>query len=48
MKFLGYKKGDFPVADYHAKNIISFPCDQHKTKKEIDYVINCVKNFYTK
>ncbi len=48
MKFLKHKLGDFPVADKHAKSIISFPCDQHLSKKEMDYVIKCVKEFYSK
>ncbi len=48
LNFLGHKKGDFPVSDYHTRNIITFPCDQHKTKKELDYVIKTVKRFYNK
>ena len=47
-KFLKYKKGDFPITDYHAKNIISFPCDQHLSKKEMDYIIKTVEEFYSK
>lgn len=47
-RYLKYKKGDFPVTDLHAKNIITFPCDQHLTKKELDFVIHTVKNFYKK
>jgi dTDP-4-amino-4,6-dideoxygalactose transaminase len=46
LKFLGYKKGDFPVTDEHAKKIITFPCDQHLSLKEMKYVISVVKNFY--
>jgi dTDP-3-amino-2,3,6-trideoxy-4-keto-D-glucose/dTDP-3-amino-3,4,6-trideoxy-alpha-D-glucose/dTDP-2,6-dideoxy-D-kanosamine transaminase len=46
MKFLSHKIGDFPVTDRHAKTIISFPCDQHLSKKEMDYVIKTVKSFY--
>ncbi len=48
LNFLGHKKGDFPVSDIHTKKIITFPCDQHKTKKELDYVIKTVKSFYKK
>ena len=48
MKFLKHKIGDFPVADKHAKSIISFPCDQHLSKKEMSYVIKCIKEFYSK
>ena len=46
LKFLKHKKGDFPVTDAHTKKIITFPCDQHLSKKERDYVINTVKSFY--
>ena len=47
-KFLKYKKGDFPFADEHAKKIISFPCDQHLSKKQLNTIISTVKNFYKK
>ncbi len=47
MKFLKHKIGDFPVSDYHAKNIISFPCDQHLSKKEMSHVVKCVREFYS-
>lgn len=47
MKFLKHKIGDFPVSDYHAKNIISFPCDQHLSKKEMNHVVKCVREFYS-
>ena len=48
LKFLSYKKGTFPVTDYHSKNIITFPVDQHLSKDELDYVIKTVKEFYEK
>ena len=48
MKYLRHKKGDFPVSDRHAKSIISFPCDQHLSKKEMNYIIKSVKEFYNK
>ncbi len=48
LKYLKNKRGDFPVTDKHAKSIISFPCDQHITKKEMDFVIKTVKKFYNK
>lgn len=46
LKFLKYKKGDFPVTDSHANKIISFPCDQHLSLKQMNYVISTVKEFY--
>lgn len=46
LKFLSHQYGDFPNADYQAENLISFPCDQHLTLTEIDYVVSVVKDFY--
>jgi dTDP-4-amino-4,6-dideoxygalactose transaminase len=43
---LGYRAGVFPVADRHTREIITFPCDQHLSKEEIDYVIDTVGGFY--
>jgi dTDP-4-amino-4,6-dideoxygalactose transaminase len=43
---LGYRPGDFPVADRHAREIISFPCDQHLSEQQVDYVIETVRSFY--
>ena len=45
-KYLRHKKGDFKVADDHAKKIISFPCDQHLSKKQLKYIVDTVKEFY--
>ncbi|HEX3871229.1 MAG TPA: DegT/DnrJ/EryC1/StrS family aminotransferase, partial [Pirellulales bacterium] len=47
-KHLGYKKGDFPQAEYDSLNSITFPAHQHLTDDEIDYVIGCVREFYGK
>ena len=47
-KFLGHKKGDFKISDIHAKKIISFPCDQHLSKKELNYIVKTLRNFYKK
>jgi dTDP-4-amino-4,6-dideoxygalactose transaminase len=46
MKYLNHKKGDFPVTDRHAREIITFPCDQHLKKKQLDYIIKTVKDYY--
>ncbi|MEE9384523.1 MAG: DegT/DnrJ/EryC1/StrS family aminotransferase [Nannocystaceae bacterium] len=46
LAFLGYQGGDFPVADRHAQEIITFPCDQHLTREQVDYVIATVREFY--
>ena len=46
LKYLGYKLGDFPVAEQHCREVISFPVDQHLTREEQDYVIETVREFY--
>ena len=48
LKSLGHKKGDFPVTDSHAGKIITFPCDQHLDKKELDYIVEVVTGYYEK
>jgi dTDP-4-amino-4,6-dideoxygalactose transaminase len=47
LAFRGYKKGDFPVTDRHAAQVITFPCDQHLKRKQLNYIIKTVKNFYS-
>jgi aminotransferase EvaB len=43
---LGHREGDFPVTDAHARNIVTFPVDQHLSRAEQDYVIETVRAFY--
>ena len=43
---LGYAKGDFPVTDRHCETVITFPCDQHLSRAEQDFVIQTVREFY--
>ena len=46
--YLKHKVGDFAVTDKHTKKIISFPCDQHLTLSQMNYIIKTVKRFYEK
>ena len=43
---LGYKKGDFPVSENHAKTAITLPAHQHLTSEEIEYTIKNIRQFY--
>jgi len=45
-KFLGYKKGDFPVAEKIATKVLALPHHQHLTNKEIKKVCSSIENFY--
>jgi dTDP-4-amino-4,6-dideoxygalactose transaminase len=43
---LGYKEGDFPVAERQAKRIITLPVHQHLRAEQVKYMIDCVAEFY--
>ena len=45
-KYLGYKKGDFPMAEDISRNILSLPVHEFITKKQIKYVTNLINKFY--
>ena len=46
--YLKHKKNDFPITDEHCKKIISFPCDQHLSLRQQNYIVKTVENFYKK
>lgn len=48
LSVLGYKKGDFPVADAVCDRIITLPVDELVTREMQDYVIKVVRNFFGK
>ena len=45
-KDLGYKPGDFPMAESDSKNSITLPVHQHLTQDEIAYMLERVHSFY--
>lgn len=45
-KYLGYKAGDFPVAENDSKTLITLPAHQHIGSEEIEYTLECIKEFY--
>ena len=42
---LGYKKGDFPVAEHAAERLLSLPMYPELTAEQIDYVCSSIKEF---
>jgi dTDP-4-amino-4,6-dideoxygalactose transaminase len=46
--YLGYKKGDFPNAEYIADHILSLPIYPELTKKQVNYIVHTIKTFYEK
>jgi len=45
-KYLGYKKGDFPVAEKHARTVLSLPFYPFLPEESQKYVIDSVKKFF--
>ncbi len=43
--YLGYKEGDFPIAERYADEVISLPIYNGMTDEEISYVINSINDF---
>lgn len=46
--YLGYKKGDFPQTEKAAKEVLSLPTYPEFSKKDQDFVIKKIKEFYEK
>jgi len=42
---LGYKEGDFPISENHAKQILSLPMFPELTEEQIFYVVTMIKDF---
>jgi len=47
-EFSGYKKGDFPVAEKLAFEVLSLPMFPELTEKEIEYIVKKIEDFYSK
>jgi len=46
LKYLGYKKNDFPEAEKTCKEILSLPIYPELPKKDQDFIIRKIKEFY--
>ncbi|MGC7873015.1 DegT/DnrJ/EryC1/StrS family aminotransferase [Desulfosporosinus sp. SYSU MS00001] len=44
--YLGYAKGDFPVAERVSENIIALPIYPEITKDEVEFICKTIKSFY--
>lgn len=44
-QYLGKKKGDFPIAEKNADEVLSLPMYNGMTNEELDYVIETINNF---
>ena len=48
LKDLGYKKGDLPVAEKQAKQLLTLPVHQFLKRNELYYIVSKIKSFYKK
>lgn len=44
-RYLGYKKGDFPITEEYAETVLSLPLYNGMLKEEIDYVIEKINEY---
>jgi dTDP-4-amino-4,6-dideoxygalactose transaminase len=47
-RFLGYKKGDFPLAEKAASEVLALPIYPELDQKKQEYIITAIKEFYEK
>ena len=45
-KFLGYKKGSFPIVEKQAKEILTLPIHQNLKRKDLIRIVQTVNNFF--
>jgi len=48
LKYLGYKKGDFPEAEKASKEVLSLPVYPELKRKEQDFIVRKIKEFYAR
>lgn len=44
---LGYKRGDFPVCERQAEEIVTLPAHQHINAEQIAYTVSTIREFYS-
>lgn len=45
-QYLGYKRGDFPISEHIASHTLSLPVHEFLSKKDMDYMIQTIKDYY--
>ena len=43
---LGYRPGDFPVADRHGRTALTLPVHQYLSREQLAYVADTIADFY--
>ncbi len=45
-QFLGYTRGDFPVAEHMSQKVLALPMHPFLTEDEQRYIVDCIKEFF--
>jgi len=43
---LGYKTGDFPICERQANEVMTLPCHQYLAEDQLEYMLECVREYY--
>ena len=46
-KSLGYKEGDFPIAEKLSEKVLSLPMHTELTEEQLKYIVGCIKGFFS-
>jgi len=46
LRHLGYRPGDFPVTDRHARSTLTLPVHQYLTDDQLAFVVDTIRGFY--
>ena len=47
-RFLGYKKGDFPVSEHLAETVLSLPMHTELKEEQLEYITDSIKEFFSR
>jgi dTDP-4-amino-4,6-dideoxygalactose transaminase len=45
---MGFKKGDFPVSERTAERLLSLPMYAELAHEQIEYVVSCIKEYFSR
>jgi len=46
-QYLGYRKGDFPVAEELSEQVLSLPMHTELTSEELNYIVSAIREFFS-
>jgi len=45
-RYLGYKKGDFPISEQLSETVLSLPMHTELAEEQLEYIVNSVKKYF--